>query len=164
MEYEIPFPEMEAEVGIALQSLRVPTKKVSVVPDVSVQFISEEFGTIVSVIERADYGFVHDSVQRDYPNYRYIYVSTFDSLIEKKDEIIWGLMEGGYMTYIRQNYPRQFQRLVADGFGDKIIRERLRRWADMPKYKFLIEENIRAKGVPTSMVLSTEPAFYDYMP
>jgi len=124
MEVEIPFAEMEAEVAITLQSLRVPIKKASVVPDASVQLISDDFGTIVSVINRADYGFVNRSVRGHYPDYRYVYVSTYDNLIEKRDEIIWALMAGGFMTYIRQNYPRQFQHLMTDGFGNKIIRER----------------------------------------
>ncbi|RLD67352.1 MAG: hypothetical protein DRI98_12700 [Bacteroidetes bacterium] len=164
MEVEIPFAEMEAEIAITLQSLRVPTKKVSVVPEASIQFISEGFGTIVSVINRADYGFVNKTVREQYPDYRYVYVSTYDSLIEKRDEIIWALMEGGFMTYIRENFHRQFQHLITDGFGNKIIRERLRRWGDKPMYKFLIEENTKAVDVPVTMVLATEPAFYDYMP
>jgi hypothetical protein len=163
-EVEIPFAEMEAEIGITLQSLRVPTKKHSVVPEVSVQFRSDEFGTIISVIERADYSYVHKTLQEQYTNYRYVYVSTYDNLIEKRDEIIWALMQGGFMIYIRQNYPRQFQRLIADNFGAKIIRERLRRWDEEPKFKFLIEENLRALDLPTTMVLATEPGFYDYMP
>jgi len=164
MEIEIPFAEMEAEVSITLQSLRVPVKKLSVAPEVSVQFISKGFGTIVSVINRADYGFINKLLRESYPNYRYVYVSTYDNLIEKRDEIVWALMEGGFMTYIRENFPRQFNRLIADGFGAKIIRERLRRWADRPMYKFFIDENIKAKDVPTTMVLSMEPAFFDYMP
>jgi len=143
MEVEIPFAEMEAEIAITLQSLRVPTKKVSVVPEASIQFISEGFGTIVSVINRADYGFVNKTVREQYPDYRYVYVST---------------------TYIRENFHRQFQHLITDGFGNKIIRERLRRWGDKPMYKFLIEENTKAVDVPVTMVLATEPAFYDYMP
>jgi hypothetical protein len=163
-EVEIPFAEMEAEIGITLQSLRVPTKKHSVVPEVSVQFRSDEFGTIISVIERADYSYVHKTLQEQYTNYRYVYVSTYDNLIEKRDEIIWALMQGGFMIYIRQNYPRQFQRLIADNFGAKIIRERLRRWDEEPKFKFLIEESLRALDLPTTMVLATEPGFYDYMP
>lgn len=164
MEIEISFADMEAEVAITLQSLRVPSKKVSVVSEASAQFVNEEFGTIISVIDRADYGFVNKTVKENYPDYRYVYISTYDNLIEKRDEIVWALMAGGYMTYIRQNFPRQFQRLIADGFGNKIIRERLRRWADKSMYRFLIEENVRAKDIPTTMVLSTEPAFFDYMP
>ena len=164
MEVEIAFAEMEAEIAITLQSLRVPIKKVSLVPETSVQLVSEGFGTIVSVINRADYGFVNKTVREHYPGYRYVYVSTYDSLIEKRDEIIWALMEGGFMTYIRQNFPRQFQHLITDGFGNKIIRERLRRWADKPMYKFLIEENTKVLDVPTTMVLATDPAFFDYMP
>ena len=164
MERELPFEEMEAEIGITLQSLRVPTKKLSVVPEVSVQYKSDDFGTIVSVIQRADYSYIHETIQREYPNYRYVYVSTFDNLIEKRDEIIWALMEGGFMSYIRQNFPRQFQHLISDGFGNKIIRERLRRWNNAPKYRFFIEENTDAMKAPVSMNLSKEPAFFDYMP
>lgn len=164
MEIEIPLAEMEAEIDITLKSLRVNSKKISVVPDVSVQFICEDFGTIVSVINRIDYSYVNKTVKEQYINYRYVYVSTYDNLIKKREEIIWELMGCGYMTFIRQNFPRQFQRLIADGFGKKIIRERLRRWADKPMYKFLIEENIRVENVPTTMVLATEPAFFDYMP
>ena len=164
IEIEIPFEEMEAEIGITLQSLRVPSKKLSVVPDVSVQFVCEEFGTIISVINRADYSYIRKTVREHYPDFRYVFVSTYDSLIEKKDQIIWTLMEGGFMTYIRQNYPRQFQHLMTDGFGNKIIRERLRRWNDKPMFKFLIAEDVQAMEVPVTMILAREPAFYDYMP
>jgi hypothetical protein len=164
MEREIPFAELEAEIAITMQSLRVPTKKIVVVPEVSVSFISSDFGTIVSVINRADYSFVNKTLREQYPDYRYVYVSTYDNLIEKRDEIVFTLMQGGFMTYIRQNFPRQFQHLITDNFGLKIINERLRRWADKPKYNFFIQENVKAKEVPVTMVLSTEPAFFDYMP
>ena len=164
MERELPFEEMEAEVAITLQSLRVPSKRVSLVKDVSVQFVCNDFGTVVSVITRADYGYINKTVKEHYPDHRYVYVSTYDNLIEKRDEIVWAMMQGGFMTYIRQNFPRQFQRLITDGFGNKIINERLRRWADKPMYRFLIEDNEKAKDVPVTMVLATEPAFYDYMP
>jgi len=43
MEVELPFAELEAEVTITLKSLRVPNKKVSVIPEASVQFICEDF-------------------------------------------------------------------------------------------------------------------------
>jgi hypothetical protein len=164
MEVEIPFEEMEAEIGITLQSLRVPTKKSSVVPGVSIQFVSDDFGTVVSVINRDDYSYINGMVQAKFPEYRYVYISTFDNLREKRDELIWSLMEAGFMTYIRQNYPRQFQHLITDGFGNKIIRERLRRWANKPMFKFLIEENTKAMNVPVTMVLAAEPAFFDSMP
>jgi hypothetical protein len=164
MEVEIPFREMEAEIGITLQSLRVPTKKISVVPNVSVQYISEDFGVIISVINRDDYSYVKSTLEGKYVDFRFVYVSTFDNLIEKRQEIIWAMMRSGYMTYVRQNYPRQFQGLVTEGFGNKIIRERLRLWSDKPMFKFLREENERASTVPVTMILSTEPAFFDYMP
>jgi len=164
MERELPFAEMEAEISITLQSLRVRSKRIVAVPDVSVSFICDDFGTIVSVINRADYGYVNKTLNENYPDYRYVYISTYDNLIEKRDEIIWTLMQGGFMTYIRQNFPRQFQHLITDSLGNKIIRERLRRWADKPMYRFFIEDNVKAKDVPVTMILATEPAFFDYMP
>jgi len=116
------------------------------------------------VLDRNDYAFVNKAINEHYPDYRYVYVSTYDDLIKKREEIVWSLMQGGYMTYIRQNFPRQFNSLMVDGFGNKIIKERLARWNNKALYKFLIEENERALNVPVTMILSQEPAFFDYMP
>lgn len=161
---EMPFYELELEIGIMLRTLRVPTKKFSVAPKVAIQFLCEDFGVIVSAILESDYAFIHKTLSEKYQDYRYIYISTFDDLTEKKDELVWTLMKGGYMKYVRMNFPRQFQRIIHEGYGNKIIKERLRRWADRPKYRFFIEENKQAQNMPTTMILSTEPAFFDYMP
>lgn len=165
MEREISMAELELEVGLTLSSLRVQFKKIYLIKDVSVQFVCENFGVVVSAINRADYGYVNKTVQEKFPDHRCVYVSTFDNLLEAKDEIIWVLMEGGYMKFIRMNFPRQFNDVITmQGFGNKIIDERLRRWANQPKYKFLIEENEKAKDMPATMVLSAEPGFFDHMP
>lgn len=164
MEIEIPLPELEAELEITLRSLRLPFRKAHLVRDVSAQLVVDDFGVVVSALLRSDYGFVNKAVREHFPDYRYVYVSTFDSIIEKRDEIIWTLMRGGYMKFIRINFPRQFQQLITDNFGAKIIRERLRRWDNRPKFRFLIEENEKAKDIPITMILATEPAFFDYMP
>jgi hypothetical protein len=160
----ISMEELEAEVIITLRTLRIPFKKATVVKNVSNQFISDDFGVVISVMDSSDYTFVKGAVSSAYPDYRYIFVSTQDSLLDIKDEIVWALMKGGFMRYVRINYPRQFTNLIQEGFGNKIINERLKRWADKPKYKYLIEENNKAKQLPTSMIISNDPAFFDYMP
>jgi hypothetical protein len=157
------FEELEAEIAITLRSLRVNYKKVTL-SEASVQFVNEEFGVILSVIRRMDYGFVAKEVMDTFPGYRYVYISTQDSLIEKRDEIVWAFMEGGYMRHIRQNYNRQFTNLMASGFSNKIIRERLRRWSDKPMYRFFVENDEQAKNLPVSMILSEDPGYFDYMP
>ena len=155
---------LDGEISITLQTLRVPFKKVNVVKQISTQFICEDFGVIVSIINRDDYTFVRDAVAAAYPNHRYVFVSTVDNLIEAKDDIIWALMQSGFMRYVRRNYSRQFNNLILEGFGQKIINERLRRWGDEPRYKYLIEENRKALTLPTNMIITDDPAFFDYMP
>lgn len=160
----ISIEELEAEIIITLKTLRVPFKKVTVVKNISSQYISEDFGVLISIMDSVDYTFVKNAVATAYPDYRYVFVSTQDNLVEAKDEVVWTLMQSGFMRYVRTNYPRQFNNLIQEGFGDKIINERLKRWGDQPKYKFLREENKKAKGLPTSMIISNDPAFFDYMP
>jgi hypothetical protein len=161
---DLSLETLDAEVRITLQTLRVPFKKVNVVKQVSTQFLCEDFGVIISTIDRDDYTFVRDAVGTTYPGHRYVFISTQDNLIEAKDEIIWTLMQSGFMRYVRTNYQRQFNNLVLEGFGQKIINERLRRWGDQPKYKYLIEENRKALTLPTNMIITNDPAFFDYMP
>ena len=161
---EFSMEELEGEILITLRTLRVAFNKVNVVKNVSTQFICEDFGMVISIINRDDYTFIKNAVASAYPDYRYVFVSTQDSLIEAKDEIVWTLMQGGFMRFVRTQQPRQFNNLILEGFGDKIINERLRRWQYKPKYKFLIEENVRAKELPVSMIISNDPAFFDYMP
>lgn len=156
--------ELDSEVMITFRTLMLSFKKINVVKNVSTQFVCEDFGVIISTINRDDYTFVRDAVMTSFPDYRYVFVSTQDNLLEAKDEIIWALMQGGFMRYIRITHQRQFNNLVRDGFGNKIINERLKRWGDKPKYKFLIDENIKAKQVPTNMIITDDPAFFDYMP
>jgi hypothetical protein len=162
---EISMQELETDVGIILRTLKVSFRTKVLVKDVSRQFIVDDFGVVVSVINRADYTFVKRAVQEELPGHRYVFVSTFDDMIEAKEEIIWTLMQSGYLKYIRLNFQRQFNDLITQqNFGNKIIDERLRRWGDEPRFKFFIEENKKAKEMPGTMVLSMEPAFFDYMP
>ncbi len=164
MEREVKLIELESDVEIILRSLRVDFKKVYLVKDVSVQFVCEDFGVIVNAINRVDYSYINKVTMENFPNYRYMYVSTFDDLLEAKEEIVWTFMQSGYMKFIRVNFKRQFTDLVMNNFGNKIIDERLKRWGDQPKFKFFVEENKEARQLPVNMVLATDPAFFDMMP
>jgi hypothetical protein len=164
MERKVKLIELESDIEITLRSLRVDFRKLYLVKDVSVQFVCEDFGVIVNAINRADYSYVNKVTIENFPNCRYVYITTFDDLLEAKDEIIWTLMQSGYMTYIRKEFGRQFKDLMIDNFGNKIIDERLKRWGDQPKFKFFIEDNKEARQLPVNMVLSAEPSFFDMMP
>lgn len=164
MERKVELIELESDIEIVLRSLRVDFKKVYLVKDVSVQFVCEDFGVVVNAINRVDYFYINKVTLENFPNYRYIYISTFDDLLKAKEDIIWTLMQSGYMKFIRINFARQFTELVMNNFGNKIIDERLKRWGDQPKFKFFIEENKEARQLPVTMVLATDPAFFDMMP
>jgi len=165
MEREISMVELEAEIDIILHTLKVKSKRVQLVRGTGAQFVCEDFGVVVSAINRTDYSSIKNIVRGKFPGYRDVYISTFDDLLEARDEILWTLMQSGYIKLIRMNFPRQFNKLiVSENFGNKIIDERLRRWGDIPKYRFFVEENKKAKEMPATMVLSTEPGFFDYMP
>jgi len=164
MEREVKLIELEADIEIILRTLRVDFKKVYLVKDVSIQFVCEDFGVIVNAINRIDYSYINKVTIENFPNYRYIYISTFDNLLEAKEEIIWTLMQSGYMKFIRTNFEPQFKNLVMNNFGNKIIDERLKRWGDQPKFKFFIEENKDKRQLPVNMILATDPSFFDMMP
>lgn len=158
--------ELETHIGIILNTLRLDFKKMAVMKEVSIQFIVEEFGTIVCGFNRADYTFVSKAIEQQFgPGWRVVYISTQDQLLEKKEELIWELMRGGYMTYIRRKYPRQFRGLVTmQNYDKKIIKQRLKVWDGAPRYKFLIDENEAALREAATYILSVDPGFYDYMP
>jgi hypothetical protein len=165
MEREISMEELEAEIDIILHTLRLKFRRIQLVRGAGAQFVCEDFGVIVSAINRTDYSSIKKVVREKFPGYRDEYVSTFDDLLKAREDIIWALMQSGYIKLIRMNFPRQFNKLiVSENFGNKIIDERLRRWGDVPKYRFFVEENKKAKEMPATMVLSMEPGFFDYMP
>jgi hypothetical protein len=157
--------ELKVNIGIILKSLRVTCKEISLVKDISFQFVIEDFGMIISGINRADYSIVKEAVDFHFKDWRSVYFTTFDDVIEMKESIVWELMRAGYMRWIRFNFPRQFNNLIVmEGFGRKIIDQRLKIYGGRPKYKFLIEDNEDAKNSADSYVLSIDPGFYDTMP
>lgn len=168
--------ERECEVGIGLDilveeveamltSLRLKTKAISIVKNISVQFVAEDFGTVVCCIDRCDYTVVHNALLETFEGWRIIYITTYDDLFEKRKTLIWELMKSGYMVWIRETYFKQFKDLIVmNDFGKGIIEERLRLWNNNPKYKYMIDRNTEVLDMSFLYVLNNEPCFFDYMP
>lgn len=156
--------DLLTEIDIMLSTLWIKYKRVSLgrnFPDI---FEVPEFGAIVLGIEPADYSFMLNKLSLDYKNYRYIFITTIDNLFHKKDEVVWDLARSGYIRYLRLTYTRQFNDLIHQGFGRKIIQERLRVWKNDTKFKYLREENKKSLEIPSQALLAYDPAFFDYMP
>jgi hypothetical protein len=153
------------EVEAIVSALHVPYNVESLGKNLPSIVKCELFGTVISGIEAKDYSFVKEKIEEKYKGFRIVFVTTADNLIDKKDDIIWELMRSGYMRYIRQTYPKQFNTLIMyHSLGNKIINERLRLYGDRPCYQFLVEENKAALRQQPSFVLSIDTSFYDYMP
>ena len=78
--------ELEADIDIMLRTLKVPFRQRVVVKNVSTQFVSEEFGVVVSAINRTDYSFVLRALNEELPGYRYVFIAPNDNMVEAKDD------------------------------------------------------------------------------
>jgi hypothetical protein len=153
------------DVGAMLGAFRVPYNITSVIKNITTQYIIEDFGVVISVINPGDYGTVNERLDTVLKDYRKIFVSSNDDLNEKRYEIIWSLMKSGYMKWLRYTYPSQFPNIMeTDNLGGRIIDERIARWGNVPKYRYLVEDSISAKNVGFRQLLSRDPSFFDYMP
>lgn len=158
--------ELETDIEILLHNLKLTYKKVSILKDISIQYVIDEFGVIVCCIDRRDYARITDEVQNVYEGWKLVHLTVQEGLTqEKNDDVIWELMRAGYMTWVRRNFPRQFKQLITEhNFGTKIIQKRLKIWNNEPRFKFLIEDNEAALNQSASYILSIDPGFFDSMP
>ena len=157
--------QLTYDVGIVLGTLRVPYTITSVVKNITTQYIVEDFGVVVSVMNPGDYVLITDRLESLLKDYRIVLVTEHDNFEEKRYEIIWSLMQSGYIRWLRMLYPAQFPTILEAGnLCNLIIDERLKRWANKPMYKFLIQDNIEARKLGLRRMLSQDPGFYDFMP
>ncbi len=153
------------DAGVLLGALRVPYKVTNIIKNVTTQFVVQDFGVIVSVFASENYTMVDERLDSSFKGWRKVFITEANDLNAKRYDIVWALMKSGYMKWLRFQYSAQFVNILeADGLGNRIIEERLARWSDLPKYKFLVEDNIIAKNTPTRQVLSKDASFFDYMP
>lgn len=158
--------ELEQEATIILSQLRVKHRKISIMRGVSSQLIVDDFGLIICCINRVDYAQVSNAIGDQYKDWRVIYLTTNDNMLNKKYEVLWALMRGGYMKWLRYTYPRQVKSVLngPEELGRKIMEERLRIWNDKPKYKWLVEDTRLAFKNGILRELTNDPSFFDYMP
>jgi len=153
------------DVGVILGALRVPYIITSVVKNITTQYVIEDFGVAISIITPGDYTLIRDRVEELFKNYSALFISEKDNLNEKRYDIIWTLMQSGYMKWLRMSFPSQFPNILdAGSLGNLIIDERLHRWDNKPKFKYLIKDNLEAKEMGFRRMLSHDPSFFDYMP
>jgi hypothetical protein len=153
------------DVGVLLGALRVPYMIMNVIKSITVQYLVEDFGVVISVINPGDYKVIKEKVESSFEGWRHVYISTSEEVNNKRYDIIWELMRSGYMKWLRMIYTAQFPNIIeADNLGGRIIDERLRLWDGQNKYKFLIEDNLQAKEIGFRRMLSKDPSFFDYMP
>jgi hypothetical protein len=158
--------ELDDYVSIMLKQLRVSFKCLHLIRGASSQFIVNEFGLVICCINRVDYAQVKEVTDKQFPNWRVMYITTNDEIAEKKEQVLWELMRCGYMKWLRYNFPRQIKSILngTDSLGQKIIKERLRIWDNKPKYTFLVEDNKLALVNGILRELTNDPSFFDYMP
>ncbi len=153
------------DVGVILGALRVPYVITSVVKNITTQYVIEDFGVVISIITPGDYTLIRDRVDDVFKNYSALFISEKDNLNEKRYDIIWTLMQSGYMKWLRMSFTSQFPNILdAGNLGNLIIDERLHRWDNKPKFKYLIQDNLEAKDMGFRRMLSHDPSFFDYMP
>jgi len=124
----------------------------------------ERFGTKIIFVPNSEED-NPDFYKKD--KWRRIYINEADlesDLLAQKETIIWGLMEAGYMRYLRMEYPNIFRRQISlNGWDRKIIEKRLKMYGNKPKYNYLRQLNQEALGTAAGYVLSMDPGFYDFL-
>lgn len=153
------------DVATMLGALRVPYDVTSVYKQITVQYVIRQFGLVVSAINTSDYGAVSSKVEEVFDGYRHVYVASTDNISDKRYEVVWDLMRGGYMKHLRNIYGAQFPNILeTDNLAGRIIEERLRIWDNKPMYVYLIQDNLEAQKVGVRRLLTEDPSFFDYMP
>lgn len=120
-------------------------------------FLVEEFG--LKVVWSLPYFYEQED------DWNVIVVKPTQMLNEVRENIIWGLAEGGFFHYLRMNFPNTFYKMLAGREGEdwhkKIINRRLAKYGDRPEYNYHKQLNKDALPESSTMLLSMDPGFYD---
>jgi hypothetical protein len=93
-----------------------------------------------------------------------VYIHPDYTVLQTKEKIVWGLVKGGYFHYLRNNYNKTFkQMLFTENWGKFLIKERIRRYKELPKYNYFGEINKDALNESEMWILSRDPGFFDFM-
>lgn len=85
-----------------------------------------------------------------------------------RDDVMWYLVEKGYMAYIRESEHggngRVFRSFVIDsGWGTKIIKKRIEMCGNKPENAFMRARMEEFLHVPLPKIVSYYPGFFDYL-
>lgn len=158
--------ELKDEIIVYLKILGIPEwEHLTLGHGAAHQFSIEQFGLVICIVEKEDIGLVATKLQDFFKDYRIIYVTPSEDLNAMKESILWDLTRGGYLRWLRVNYPRKFnQTVVEQGLGTRLLKKRISLYRNKPKYKFWIEEDQDALKIAASYITSIEPGFFDYLP
>jgi hypothetical protein len=93
-----------------------------------------------------------------------VYIHPDFKIVDSKERIVWGLVQGGYFHYLRNNYKKTFHHMLSnEGWGKRFIQERLKRYKELPKYNYFRELNKDAAKASETWVLSQDSGFFDSM-
>jgi hypothetical protein len=93
-----------------------------------------------------------------------VYIHPDFDVKKSKERIVWGLVQGGFFHYLRNNYKKTFHYMISqEGWGRLIIQERLKRHKDLPKYVYFDDLNRDALQASETWVMSQDPGFFDSM-
>ena len=93
-----------------------------------------------------------------------VYIHPDFDVTKSKERIVWGLVKGGYFHYLRNNYKKTFHHMISnEGWGRRLIQERLKRQKHLPKYVYFNELNKDALNAAETWVMSQDMGFFDFM-
>lgn len=119
-------------------------------------FVIEEFG--VQVIFNAP------SLKYDAKKWWVTIIELTDDLEDKRMEVLWNMVRGGYFHYLRSEYPNTYRKMFSMfNYDKRLIDERLRIYGDKPKYNYFRQLNVGAKNRAANFIMATDPGFYDFL-
>jgi hypothetical protein len=93
-----------------------------------------------------------------------VYIHPDFDITKSKERIVWGLVKGGYFHYLRNNYKKTFHHMISnEGWGKRLIQERMKRFKRDPKYVYFAELNKDALRAAETWVMSQDSGFFDFM-
>lgn len=121
-------------------------------------FTISQFGTKIVYLDGQDFD------TKILKGWNVVYIHPDFDINKSRERIVWGLIKGGYFHYLRNNYKKTFQHMISnEGWGRRLIQERLRRFKDDPVYTYFIELNRDALKASETWVLSQDPGFFDFI-
>jgi len=157
--------ESSYDLEVFLKALKIPFSSTNVIKHVTTQFIIEDLGIVLSVLNTNDYVMINERVSFLFKEWKLLYFATAMNLNIKRYPIIFEFMRSGYMKWLREMYRNQYVQIIeTDNLGRRIIEERLRIWDNKPMFRLFIQENVNALKNSFRRIISEDPGFFDHMP